>query len=87
MPPGYINEADYAGADGTQVARDQWYKPASDLLPAPLSEEAKKRVRKNQAENPEQFEKAREALRPAWERDGGATWTSIRAGGLGATFS
>ncbi|PGH29515.1 hypothetical protein GX50_07739 [[Emmonsia] crescens] len=39
LPAGFIDEAEYAGVDGTKISRTLWFKPDKGILPPPLSQE------------------------------------------------
>lgn len=43
----------FRGADGTKVPREQWWKPDPSLLPPPMTEEEKARVKQDNEENKE----------------------------------
>ncbi|KAI0147795.1 hypothetical protein GGR57DRAFT_244905 [Xylariaceae sp. FL1272] len=45
MPPGYINDAEWEGVDGTATPKEKWFNPDKGILPEPLSEEQKAKAK------------------------------------------
>ncbi|GIK02016.1 hypothetical protein Aspvir_006059 [Aspergillus viridinutans] len=57
MPVPFSQEAEdiFRGVDGTLVPREQWFNPDKSLLPPPLPEEEREKVRKRTAERGEDY--------------------------------
>ncbi|EEH38159.2 hypothetical protein PAAG_01080 [Paracoccidioides lutzii Pb01] len=62
-PAGLVNEAEFTGVDGTKVPKELWFAPNKNILPPPLSNEAKQLSRKVVDENHELFHSRREELK------------------------
>ncbi|KAI0867386.1 hypothetical protein GGS24DRAFT_302443 [Hypoxylon argillaceum] len=45
MPPGYINDAEWEGVDGTTTPKEKWFNPEKDILPELLSAEQKAKAK------------------------------------------